>query len=102
MGSINPLNLLHHNANRYSHTKLMSHQLVHFPLSFVLILCVQWNINNKARNLETKHQVFNTMVILITKQKPADVERYLRAAAETVLLFKIAYDIIKLLSGFLI
>lgn len=84
------------------HSKLMSHQLVHFPLSFVLILCVKWNGNNKARNLETKHQEFNNMVILITKQKPADIDRYLRAAAETVLLFKIAYDIMQLLSGFLI
>jgi hypothetical protein len=42
------------------------------------------------------------MVILITKNKPADIDRYLRAAAETVLLFKIAYDIMKLLNGFLI
>jgi hypothetical protein len=42
------------------------------------------------------------MVTSITKKKPAGIERYLRAAAETALLFKIAYDIMQLLSGFLI
>jgi hypothetical protein len=42
------------------------------------------------------------MFIVITKKKPAGIDRYLRAAAETVLLFKIAYDIMQLLSGFLI
>jgi hypothetical protein len=42
------------------------------------------------------------MFIVITKKKPAGIDRYLRALAETILLFKIAYDIMQLLSGFLI
>jgi hypothetical protein len=50
---------------------------------------------------EIKHQVFD-MVIVITKQKPAGIERYLRAIAETILLFKIAYELMQLLSGWLI
>lgn len=42
------------------------------------------------------------MVIVITKEKVEEIERYLRAIVDLVLLFKIAYDIMQLLSGFLI
>lgn len=41
-------------------------------------------------------------MLVITIKKPAGIDRYLRAVAETALLFKIAYDIIQLLRGFLI
>ena len=42
------------------------------------------------------------MVIRITTKKPEGIDRYLRAIAEMILLFKIAYDIIDLLARWLI
>jgi hypothetical protein len=41
-------------------------------------------------------------LIVIAKKKPVNIDRYLRALAETILLFKIAFDIIHLLSGWVI
>jgi hypothetical protein len=40
--------------------------------------------------------------IVVLKQKPTATEKYLRALAGIILLFKIAYDIIHLLSGWVI
>lgn len=42
------------------------------------------------------------MIIVLIMEKPKSIDKYLRALADAILFFKIAYDIIHLLSGWVI
>ncbi len=58
--------------------------------------------NTTLKILGKLNPAYMTMIIVYLKEKPVATEWYLRALGTAVLLFKIAYDIIHLLSGWVI
>ena len=62
-----------------------------------------WIFVNRCgiKPIEFKPPAFNFKMLLLIKQKPVGVRDYLRAVAETTMLFHVAHELIQLLSSFL-